>query len=177
MIRKIFFFSAILVLSFFTFKFSGDFKFYLLQIKAYYDLRPVVQDLDEVSKNQIGQVIDLGTIGYSEDDLFFRYSELNCKVCVDETFEILLDSTTNRKNIYLLIDFSNSRYLQLLLKRNRFNSQNVIFVEKGKIFPDVDAINQPYIFTVSKDGKVQSFFIVMNEFPSRTRRYVSSIER
>lgn len=165
------------MISFFIYKFSQEYKGIIIQVKAYFDLRPVVQELDEMSKNQLGQVIDLGSIGYRDDDLFFRYSELNCKVCVDETFEILLDSSIPTKNIHLLIDYSNYRYLQLLLTRNSFTRHNVVFIKKGQIFPDVDAINQPYLFTLSEDYKVESFFIVMNEFPYRTHQYLGSIAK
>jgi hypothetical protein len=174
---KVLIFFSILVFLIWGFHYSKNLKFYYLQFMAYIELRPIAQNLDQISYNKIGELVDLSCIESKNDAIFFRYSKLNCKVCVDETFEMILDSSINRKDIYLLIDFSNSRYLKFLLTRNGFSSENVIFVEKGRMFSDVDILNQPYIFTVNESGKVDSFFIVMNEFPFRTKQYLRSINR
>lgn len=158
--------------------FYSDFKNYYKYLLIYYELSPVVEELNAISDMQIGVKPPIRFDVFSESKLYFRYTELNCKVCVDDTFSIMKEKFSKeflKNNVYLLIDYENERYLEFLKRRNNFYTNNIIKVPSDSIFEEVDRLNIPYFFSLNAEGQVDSFFIVMNELPERTSKYLNGL--
>jgi hypothetical protein len=159
--------------------------FYHVELKSYYryllichELSSVIDEYDSISSDQIGILTPLDSNLVSYDYIYFRYSELNCKVCVDHIFVIINDVFSPDlliDSVYLLIDYENERYLEFFKRRNSFYSSKIFKVPSYTIFQEVDRLNVPYFFTLNDSGHVETFFVVMNELPERTLKYSNSL--
>lgn len=111
------------------------------------------------------------------DCIFFRYSKLNCKACVDNSFEIInkiLKKNDVLKKVRVLVNYNSPRILEAMVEKN--NVEDIIFINTNgySVINDLDEMQIPYFFTVDENYKINSSLIVINELPHRTETYLDT---
>ncbi len=95
------------------------------------------------------------------EGLIFRYSELNCKVCIDSTLNMLKNT-----KVIILASYKDKRHLDIFARTNKI--ANSIYKIDSLNLP-IDKANLPYFI------KDQEIFIPLKEFPERTIEFLKFI--
>lgn len=133
----------------------------------------------EIDKLDFWSLSDLenDSIANCDDCIFFRYSELSCKVCIDNSFEIInkiLKKNDVLKKVRVLVNYNSPRILEAMVEKN--NVEDIIFINTNgySVINDLDEMQIPYFFTVDENYKINSSLIIINELPHRTETYLDT---
>jgi hypothetical protein len=108
--------------------------------------------------------------------LFFRYSELSCKTCVDETITLmkeLLPLSFIESKVIVLVESSSPRLTRVFKDINELEGVEV-WLTKEPVLEEIDQFYTPYFFQLDEQGKVNVLKIVIQQVPSRTKDFLSA---
>jgi hypothetical protein len=106
--------------------------------------------------------------------LIFKYSSLNCNVCVDEQITLLkkLGDKIGTENILILTNYNSPRELILYLRINQINIK--VFNLNEVALTPIDK-NVPYYFILDKDLLLKMLFIPTKGDINLTKQYFEKI--
>ncbi len=122
------------------------------------------------------QKIELGSLINKKPKLVFRYSNLDCRPCIEETLKLISESSQVIKDNSIII--SDDITSKVFINRNKnfkysiplYNlvDQNIGFHFEGK--------GMPFLFILTEDFRSTCLFTPIKENKSFTKSYLMSIE-
>lgn len=111
--------------------------------------------------------------------LFFRYSSLNCQLCVDAQFDIFINSSfPNLDNQLSLIAFYQSPR-DLLVDHRKLSRHNIrldMFLSmKSELDLPIESMNVPYYFSLDSKGFVSTIFVPNRDEPHKTIEFLKHV--
>lgn len=107
--------------------------------------------------------------------LIFRYSELQCNVCIEQQIASLkkYKNKIGTDNILILADYSNFRNLIVF---KRINSLDIPIYNLSKKMPlERERINIPYFFIADNTLIAKDYFIPIKEIKNYTDNYLNTM--
>lgn len=123
------------------------------------------------------ETVYLGTV-CSTPKLIYRYSEINCDICIDSQIEIIKEkiSQWGEENIIFISSYRFNRDLSVFKRINRLKIK--IYNLKEKLPLPVEQFNTPYYFVFDPQTyRAVNVFIPLKENPSQTLFYLNSIRQ
>ena len=111
----------------------------------------------------------------NESILFFRYTELNCQICVDN--EILLLKkwvAQSQTRLIILSSYESIRDLYLFVRTNQIPGLEIYNLKNQKLGLPLERFNTPYYFMSDSSLKAARLFIPEKSFPERSKVYFRS---
>jgi hypothetical protein len=107
--------------------------------------------------------------------LIFRFTELNCNVCVDKQIKILkqFEKKISKSNIAIFTEYSNHRDLVIFKRLNALDLP--IYNLHNKMNIKLEAVDTPYFFIVDDRFIAQDFFVPVKEIENYTNKYLKII--
>jgi len=98
--------------------------------------------------------------------IIFRYSELNCQLCIEDEIQILKKyiDAIGFDNILFFSTYNTTRDLFLFKRMNQLQDFEIYNLKEEKLNIPVDSLNIPYVFVVDSFGNV-----FMLHIPERTK--------
>lgn len=113
---------------------------------------------------------------FKTNSLVFRFSELNCRECIDAEIDALVNSKDKiKKEVILVAYYQTPRDLFVFYKE--FQKKGLTNI-KMYLFPDkvlptsIDKLNTPYYFCVNSNLIMNNFFIPQKEKPILSKVYL-----
>ncbi|MCX6327698.1 MAG: hypothetical protein NT144_13765 [Bacteroidia bacterium] len=104
--------------------------------------------------------------------LIFRFSEFNCKTCIDELLKLINDRLHDKHINFIVVgNFQNSRALSVFKSVKQLNCP----IYNSKKLVTNESIT-PYFFILSEDGTISELFYPDNLFPVLSSKYIEIIE-
>ena len=136
------------------------------------------QDIVQIKMlNENGNMINIRDIA-KNDKLVFRYSEMNCNVCVDSQLVVLkqLCELIGENKIIIITTYVNALNMAKFKRINQIKPPIYNLIGEG-LGLQIDSLNMPFYFTLTKDGIITNVFIPEKEYPKSTQLYIKTIER
>ena len=113
----------------------------------------------------------------SGDMLIFRYSELNCGICIEEQINNLNQCPESMKNkILLFTTYETHEYMLRFKRANKISFP--IFNLSKKSNNELEDIGLPYLFVLSEcNMRINNMFVPLKEIPQLTEFYLKEIEK
>ena len=122
-----------------------------------------------------GDSITLSNLVGKKPKLFFKYSELNCNVCVDAQLAFLKTFIKNygEENLIMISSykFHKTVYQFKILNNIRSEIYNINFLD-----PSIDNLNVPYYFILDDTYIPKMMFIPEKTFTEDTEAYFKKIQ-
>ena len=133
-------------------------------------------DRDLILYNTDGQIQELGKLVCQGPKLIFKYSKLNCDVCVDEQIILLKEFTEiiGSENVIIISDYDNPRELTQFVRMNQLDNE-VLNLHDQEIIPFDKSL--PYYFILSRHLTLQQLFIPLSGSRYLTKNYFNLILR
>lgn len=133
-------------------------------------------DRDLILYNTDGQIQELGKLVCQGPKLIFKYSKLNCDVCVDEQIILLKEFTEiiGSENVIIISDYDNPRELTQFVRMNQLDNE-VPNLHDQEIIPFDKSL--PYYFILSRHLTLQQLFIPLSGSRYLTKNYFNIILR
>jgi hypothetical protein len=157
-------------------------KYHKLKIEYYHGVINWLQAASKIDispsfilQNEIGDSIQISNLVNGATKLVFRYSELNCNVCIDSQMDFVKGFI--EKNGYdSFIMISDYNYHKNLLQFKTFNNiQNEIY-NVATLDSSLDRLNIPYYFILDKYFRPRMFFFPEKNLPADTKEYFRKID-
>ena len=132
-------------------------------------------DFGTTIRNSDGDVVCISDIVNDGRKLIVRYSELNCKSCVDSIlyYTEQFGKRIGRDKIQVWAKFTSlSNYL--LMKR--IIDHDIDLYDASNFSFGVDSLNVPYLFILNNAMTISNIFIPHKEFPQLNEWYFSTIK-
>ncbi|MDH7605419.1 MAG: hypothetical protein QHH13_10995 [Melioribacter sp.] len=116
-----------------------------------------------------GKKITISSILRKSEKLVFRYTSLNCQICVDSEIVRLKDlgEKIGKDKIIIITSYSGIKNFYNFHKINKLYNYNIYFIPiDSKLFPGED--NTPYVFILDTNRVVKYSFFPNKEFPKYT---------
>jgi hypothetical protein len=110
--------------------------------------------------------------------LFFRYSELSCKTCVDETILLMqevLPLPFMQSKLIVLVESSSPRLTRIFKEINELEGVEV-WLTKEPVLAEIDQFYIPYFFQLDEQGKIKTLKIVIQQVPDRTKEFLEGFK-
>ena len=139
----------------------------------------VIPDDDKVLNNNLllqstdGKFHKLNDLVGNKPKLVFRYSQLDCDVCVDSVLATL-NMITGKKilnNLIIIADFQNERDFKIyeISKKHIYPIYNIAGSHLGL---SLEHKNLPFLFILSGKLRVTKLFVPFKEIPYQTQEYI-----
>lgn len=124
-----------------------------------------------------GKQIDLKDILNDSPKLIFRFSQMDCKACIDEEFDRIkrLSKQIGINNVLIITDYENPRNLRLFIKMNLIDVA-VYNCEKFDLLIEERGLS-PYVFLLSKEGYTQKVHYLDKSSVESTKEFYKDILR
>lgn len=129
---------------------------------------------DVLLYDETGQSTTLGNICCDKKKFVFRYTHLDCDVCIDAILPQLesLSRDIGIDNVVFLATYSNNRDLYVFKHVNEI--RNCIY-NIDLLSIALDKINLPYCFVLNADNSMSHLFIPRKEMLDQTEEYFKII--
>jgi hypothetical protein len=109
--------------------------------------------------------------------LIFKYSELNCNVCIDSQIIIVkkLANIISPQKIIFLSSYNQNSNLYRFKRLNSIKSE--IYNIHDGLGLNIDTLNVPYYFIMSPECRISNVFIPDKMDMEMTIRYIETIKR
>jgi hypothetical protein len=134
---------------------------------------PTSFSLNQTLQNEQGDTVHFYDLVGGKPKLVFRYSELNCNVCVDSQIDFIKEFV-NRYGYDNLIMISNYKYKRNLSLFKILNNINNEIYNMNVLDSSLDVLNIPYYFIL--DEQPTMFHFPEKFFPEDTKEYFKSID-
>jgi len=111
--------------------------------------------------------------------LFFRYSELSCKTCVDETIQIMKESLGihfMENKLVVLVESSSARITRVFKEINGLENVEV-WLTTDSVISEIEAFYTPYFFILDESMRITSLKIVIQQLPVETKSYLRTVRK
>lgn len=135
--------------------------------------RRISRSVTDIDGNQV----DLKEFCKSGNKVVFRFTEMDCRPCIDAEISKIKDLSDEigAKNIIIIADYENPRGLKVFVKEN--NISNVVFNCENLGIDIDDKDISPYVFTVKKDLKATNIHAIDRLNPQKTMDYYNKITK
>jgi len=125
-----------------------------------------------------GDTITLKDI-FKKNSIILRYSELNCKDCINAEINALVENKEKLKaDIVLLAYYKNKRDLFVFYKdfqkKGLDDIKMYLLPDKGLNIP-IDKLNMPFYFSTDSTLTMTNFFIPQKDKPELSKVYLNNI--
>lgn len=109
--------------------------------------------------------------------MIFKYSELNCNVCIDSQIIIVkkLANIISPQKIIFLSSYNQNSNLYRFKRLNSIKSE--IYNIHDGLGLNIDTLNVPYYFIMSPECRISNVFIPDKMDMEMTIRYIETIKR
>ena len=163
-------------------KFKTNDKYSLLKIEYCSKVVKWIQKANQISfppkltlQNELGNVVLLSNLVGEKPKLVFRYSQLNCNICVDSQMDFV-KKFANKYGYDKLIMVSNYKFKKNIFQFKTLNNINNEIYNIEVLDSALDILNIPYYFILDKDCHPTKFHFPEKIFPENTKEYFKSIE-
>ncbi|NQU81976.1 MAG: hypothetical protein HQ543_10690 [Bacteroidetes bacterium] len=117
-------------------------------------------------EDEKGNKISIAELLNNNIKVIFRYSELNCSLCIEEEIQILHKYINNIgiENILFFSTYHSTRDLFLFKRINKLQNFKIYNLKEEQLNIPVDRLNIPYVLLVDSSGN-----IVMINIPEKTK--------
>jgi len=117
-------------------------------------------------EDEEGNKISIAELLNNNPKVIFRYSELNCRLCIEEEIKILLKyiNDIGFDNILFFSTYNSTRDLFLFKRINQLQDFKIYNLKEEKLNIPIDSLNIPYVFLIDSSGN-----IVMLNIPEKTK--------
>jgi len=139
---------------------------YLLQLDT---INPMVQVLD------IGfDTSTLEIIFEKSSRLFFHYSDLHCSRCLEKQFQYLnrFEKSNGKESLCILSSVQSYWRIVSLISSYDFNCDILLIPDQRSIFMHHPFLQDPFYFTIKKDGSIDSFHLPLVNDSLTTAKYL-----
>ncbi len=121
-----------------------------------------------------GRKLSLRTLAGNSPKLVFRYSRLDCELCIDSVLSIIkkIKGETKVPELIVIADFQNNRDF-LIKDKHKKHPYPVYNIANGNLGLPVENKNLPFLFILSEDFKATKVFIPFKEVPYQTNEYIN----
>lgn len=132
---------------------------------------PYNYTLEDVNGNRV----NILPASSREKKIVFRYSELNCNICIDSAFARFsaFADRIGDSSAVILVESISLDYLSKLIRLNQIKLQN-IFSIVGKSEP-AWVSEHPFLFVLDASGKICDVFFPMKELPALSDKYYEAM--
>ncbi len=108
-----------------------------------------------------GNKISITELLNNSPKIIFRYSGLNCQLCIEEEIKILRKyiNDIGFDNILFFSTYNSTRDLFLFKRINQLQNFRIYNLKEEKLNIPIDSINIPYVFLVSSSGHIDILHI------------------
>jgi len=125
--------------------------------------------------NELGEKVFFSDLVKDRSVLVFRFSELNCEICVEEEIKRLKVLSKSIKNRLLFVtSYSFERYLYTFKRINNFKLP-IYNIVPNKIKIPVEELNIPYYFVLDSALNIHDIFVPEKTEPENTEKYFKDI--
>lgn len=109
--------------------------------------------------------------------LVYRYSDLQCKMCVESQLEIM-DSILGKTgyNIIFVANYKQKRDLIVFKKLHKI-SYPIYCIKENNLSLAADTLNIPYYFILNNYLETENVFISKKEYPEFSVNYLNAIKK
>lgn len=134
---------------------------------------------DKIDKNIVlfdekENKITLKQLVQNKPKLIFKYSDLNCNVCIDEQINLLKKASEKigSENIIILANYNSPRELSQFIRMNQINFK--VFNLRNTEFTSVDR-SLPYYFILDESFSLNLLFIPIKGNTSLSQLYFNKV--
>jgi hypothetical protein len=124
-----------------------------------------------VMKNSKDSIIYFKDI--KKNTLIVKYSELNCKVCIDSMISVIKEFEKKNINVIYIADYRIKRYLYLFKRINKISNE----IYRTDFKSSIDTLNVPYVYVIENDLIQKSIYIPKKENMMEFRDYLNEITK
>ena len=123
-------------------------------------------------KDEDGKTVSLLKIAGQKPKLVFRYSELNCRVCIDAEVKWLKNKAKDigSDNILILASYENPRNLYLFKRLHQLNIHVYNLLDSDLGLP-IEKRNIPFLFVLDKNWTSDLLFVPEKTMPELSKSY------
>lgn len=126
-------------------------------------------------ENETGQIVYLHDI-CPVNKLIYRYSEINCNVCIDAQIENIKQILSTRKDEDIIFIATYQQDRDLFVFKRIHNLKIKIYNLKENLNLPVEKHNTPYYFIYNgRNNRATNVFIPVKENPEHTIYYLNSL--
>lgn len=127
-------------------------------------------------KDIAGKSFPLGELIRGESKLIFRYSYIDCGVCIDSVISQIQEITKLDKldDLIIITDSYSDRDFVIKNKRND-HPYPVYNISNSNLGISLEGKNLPFLFVVDSELRASKFFIPIKEVPYQTEQYLAYI--
>lgn len=127
-------------------------------------------------RNEDGDDIFLNEVIDDKPKLIFRYSELDCNICIESQINFIKDflKKHDKNDLVMLANYKNSKSIDQFKIINDFNHDiyNVEILDSTLL-----NLNFPFYFILDNKYKPKMFFFPSKSFPEETKSFFQMIEK
>ncbi|MCX6326527.1 MAG: redoxin domain-containing protein [Bacteroidia bacterium] len=124
--------------------------------------------------NEEDDIISIKQLAMNSPKLIFKYSALNCNVCIDEQISLLKKASKDigSENIIIITDYDTPRELSQFIRMNQINFR--VLNLQNMEFTLIDK-SLPYYFILDESFSLKLLFIPIKGDTSLTQQYFNKI--
>jgi peroxiredoxin len=109
--------------------------------------------------------------------LVFRYTDLNCDVCVEKSIEFINSylEKIGTSNILVLSSYDNPRDLYTFKRLNKLKFKIYNLSNSKYLGLPIDELNVPYFFILAPDGLINCLYIPEKSMPQQSASYFETV--
>jgi len=117
-------------------------------------------------EDEEGNKISIAELLNNNPKVIFRYSELNCRLCIEEEIKILQKyiNDIGFDNILFFSTYNSTRDLFLFKRINQLHNFRIYNLKEEQLNIPIDRLNIPYVFLIDSSGN-----IIMLNIPEKTK--------
>lgn len=126
----------------------------------------------------INEPMSLGSLIGKEKILVFKYSEINCQVCIDQVFSKIntLIEQVGESKVLFLANYKNPRDLYTFRRINNIR-QPIYNLSTHTLGLSAAEATVPVLFLASSEGEVEYVFLPDKSMPQLTAQYFQFIQQ
>lgn len=163
-------------------EFEATDKYTSLKIEHCLKVVKLMQKANQISlppeltlQNENGNNVHLSNLVGKKPKLVFRYTQLNCNICIDSQMGFIKEFV-NKYGYDKLIMISNYKYKKNIYQFKTLNNINNEIFNVEILDSALDRLNIPYYFILNKVCQPTIFHFPDKNFPENTKEYFKSIE-
>ena len=121
-----------------------------------------------------GKEASLKTLVNNKTKLIFRYSHLDCEICVDSVLSLVQRITKKNENLLIITDSYSDRDF-LIKTQNKKHPYPVYTISGSNLGLSIENKNLPFLFVITRDFRASKIFIPIKEIPYQTKEYLSYV--
>ncbi|RHJ86547.1 hypothetical protein DW103_02440 [Parabacteroides sp. AM08-6] len=131
----------------------------------------------DISCGREGKTLLLSDLAKDGPILVYRYSDINCSVCVESEFANLRQFfKQHTEKVIILCSYEYESNMKAF-RRNNLLKYPIYNTDMKAFSWDADLYDRPYYFVLHPDMKVSDFYIPETAYPEESKAYLTGVER